>query len=430
MASDDSLCGCIPASSPHGLIEALAGCARFGVRPGLDAIRAACSGMGNPQDGLSVIHVAGTNGKGAVCALIDSALRAAGFRTGRYTSPHLVSLNERFFLDGAPVSYDRLNAAFASVKGVESLTYFELLTATAFELYGRERVDYAVLETGLGGRFDATNIVESPRLSVITRIGLDHCDWLGHTIAEIAAEKGGIIKTGVPCVLGAMPEEARRVIESIAASQGARCICAPSADSADAGLAAALKSLSLGGNFNRENAATAYAALKEVGIGDEAIRRGFASVVWPGRYQRVVKGGRRFLVDGAHNPPAMRALADSLKRERLSPGRFPFAGRVVCGFCGDKDVSASLRILREVADVGFAVPIRNPRSLPPERTAELMRGAGFAEACAFNSLAEALECAQDGTLVCGSLFLAGEALEDLGWVSRPSDAFTPNETFR
>ena len=430
MASDDSLCGCIPASSPHGLIEALAGCARFGVRPGLDAIRAACSGMGNPQDGLNVIHVAGTNGKGAVCALIDSALRAAGFRTGRYTSPHLVSLNERFFLDGAPVSYDRLNAAFASVKDVGSLTYFELLTATAFELYGRERVDYLVLETGLGGRFDATNIVESPRLSVITRIGLDHCDWLGHTIAEIAAEKGGIIKTGVPCVLGAMPEEARRVLESIAASQGARCICAPSADSADAGLAAALKSLSLGGNFNRENAATAYAALKEVGIGDEAIRRGFASVVWPGRYQRVVKGGRRFLVDGAHNPPAMRALADSLKRERLSPGRFPFAGRVVCGFCGDKDVSASLRILREVADVGFAVPIRNPRSLPPERTAELMRGAGFAEACAFNGLAEALECAQDGTLVCGSLFLAGEALEDLGWVSRPSDAFTPNETFR
>ena len=430
MASDDSPDGCFPAGSPHGLIEALAGCARFGVRPGLDAIRAACSGMGNPQDGLSVIHVAGTNGKGAVCALIDSALRAAGFRTGRYTSPHLVSLNERFFLDGAPVSYDRLNAAFASVKGVGSLTYFELLTATAFELYGRERVDYVVLETGLGGRFDATNIVESPRLSVITRIGLDHCDWLGHTIAEIAAEKGGIIKTGVPCVLGAMPEEARRVLESIAASQGARCICAPSADSADAGLAAALKSLSLGGNFNRENAATAYAALKEIGIGDEAIRRGFASVVWPGRYQRVVKGGRRFLVDGAHNPPAMRALADSLKRERLSPGRFPFAGRVVCGFCGDKDVSASLRILREVADVGFAVPIRNPRSLPPERTAERMRGAGFAEACAFNSLAEALECAQDGTLVCGSLFLAGEALEDLGWVSRPLDAFTPNETFR
>ncbi len=430
MAPDDSQSGCTPDSSPHGLLEALAGCARFGVRPGLDAIRAACSGMGNPQDGLNVIHVAGTNGKGAVCALVDSALRAAGFRTGRYTSPHLVSLNERFFLDGAPVSDDRLDAAFASVKSVGSLTYFELLTATAFELYRRERVDYVVLETGLGGRFDATNIVERPKLTVITRIGLDHCDWLGHTIAEIASEKGGIVKTGVPCVLGAMPEEARRTIESIAAAQGARCICAPSADSRDAGLAAAMESLALGGEFNRENAATAYAALKEIGIGDGAIRRGFASVVWPGRYQRVERGGRRFLVDGAHNPPAMRALVDSLRGERLSPRRFPFAGRVVCGFCGDKDVSASLRILREVADVGFAAPIRNPRSLPPERTAALMREAGFAEARAFGSLAEALERAQDGTLVCGSLFLAGEALEDLGWVSRPSGAFTPSESFR
>lgn len=430
MASDDSQRGSISADSPHGLIEALAGCARFGVRPGLDTIRAVCSRMGNPQNGLCVVHVAGTNGKGATCALIDSALRAAGFRTGRYTSPHLVSLTERFFLDGEPVSDDKLDAAFASVKGVGSLTYFELLTATAFELYRRERVDYVVLETGLGGRFDATNIVQRPRLSVITRIGLDHCDWLGHTIAEIAMEKGGIIKAGVPCVLGAMPEEARRVLESIAASHGARCICAPSADSADPGLVAAMESLALCGDFNRENAATAYAALKEIGIGDEAIRRGFASVVWPGRYQRVVKNGRRFLVDGAHNPPAMRALVDSLKRERQSPGSFPFSGRVVCGFCGDKDVSASLRILREIANVGFAVPIRNPRSLPPERTAALMREAGFAEACAFDGLAEALENAQDGTLVCGSLFLAGEALEDLGWVSRPSDAFTPNETFR
>lgn len=430
MASDVSPGGCIPADSQHGLLEALAGCARFGVKPGLEAIRAACSAMGNPQNCLRVVHVAGTNGKGAVCALVDSALRAAGFRTGRYTSPHLVSLNERFFLDGAPVSDDKLNAAFASVKNAESLTYFELLTATAFELYRRERVDYLVLETGLGGRFDATNIVERPELSIITRIGLDHCDWLGHTIAEIASEKGGIIKAGVPCVLGAMPEEARRVLESIAAAQGAKCICAPSKVSADAGLAAAFDSLALGGDFNRENAATAYAALREIGVDDEAIRRGFASVVWPGRYQRVEKNGRRFLVDGAHNPPAMRALVDSLRNERLSPERFPFAGRVICGFCGDKDVSASLRILREIADVGFAVPIRNPRSLPPERTAELMREAGFAEARAFDGLAEALECAQDGTLVCGSLFLAGEALEDLGWVSRPSGAFTPNESFR
>lgn len=412
-----------------GIRGALGKCARFGIRPGLDSIRAACSAMGNPQEGLRVIHVAGTNGKGAVCALIDSALRAAGFRTGRYTSPHLVALNERFFIDGAPVSDDRLDAAFASVRNAESLTYFELLTATAFALYRQEKVDYLVLETGLGGRFDATNVVAKPELTVITRIGLDHCDWLGHTIAEIAAEKGGIIKAGVPCVLGAMPDDARSVLESIAAAHGSRCVHAPSlSDSAECGPAEAIDGLALGGRFNRENATTAYAALKELGIADEAIQRGFASVVWPGRYQRVEKWGKRFLVDGAHNPPAMRALVDSLKREDPSHGGFRFSGNVICGFCGDKDVSASLKILREVADIGFAVPIRNPRSLTPDRTAELMQEAGFGEVRIFSDLAHALACAQNGTLVCGSLFLAGEALESLGALSGSPTGFTPNES--
>ena len=412
-----------------GIRDALGKCARFGIRPGLDSIRAACSAMGNPQEGLRVIHVAGTNGKGAVCALIDSALRAAGFCTGRYTSPHLVALNERFFIDGAPVPDDRLDAAFTSVRNADDLTYFELLTATAFALYRQEKVDYLVLETGLGGRFDATNVVAKPELTVITRIGLDHCDWLGHTIAEIAAEKGGIIKAGVPCVLGAMPDEARSVLESIAAAHGSRCVYAPSLpDSAECGLTEAIGSLALGGRFNRENATTAYAALKEIGIADEAIRRGFASVVWPGRYQRVEKWGKRFLVDGAHNPPAMRALVDSLKREDPSHGGFRFSGNVICGFCGDKDVSASLEILREVAHSGFAVPIRNPRSLTPDRTAELMQDAGFDEVRVFPDLAHALASAPDGTLVCGSLFLAGETLESLGALSGSSVGFTPNES--
>ncbi|MBR4614692.1 MAG: bifunctional folylpolyglutamate synthase/dihydrofolate synthase, partial [Kiritimatiellae bacterium] len=206
------------------LANALGRCARFGVKPGLETIRAVCAAMGNPQDSLRVVHVAGTNGKGAVCALIDSALRAAGFRTGRYTSPHLVALNERFFLDGAPVSTEKLNAAYRQIAELSTtnyrlstdLTYFELLTATAFELYAGERVDYLVLETGLGGRLDATNVVKKPAVCIITRIGLDHCDWLGHTIAEIAAEKGGIIKPEVPVVLGAMPDDARRVLERIA----------------------------------------------------------------------------------------------------------------------------------------------------------------------------------------------------------------------
>lgn len=417
---------------------ALESCARFGVKPGLDPIRAACAEMGDPQETLRVIHVAGTNGKGAVCALIDSALRAAGFRTGRYTSPHIVNLNERFFLNGAPASDEAIDAAFSAVKRSGELTYFELLTATAFELYRREGVDFLILETGLGGRLDATNIVKSPAVSVITRIGLDHCGLLGNTVAEIAAEKGGIIKPTVPVVLGAMPDEARVVLERIAARCGSRCIHAPSVVSAgesdgtscaEKGLSAALSSLALGGRFNRENAATAYAALKTLGVADDAIQRGFASVVWPGRYQRIENGGKRFLVDGAHNPPAMRALVDSLKAERTGGTGFPFGGTAICGFCGDKDVAATLEILHEIADAGIAVPIRNPRSMSPDDVAAMMRKAGFSDVRPCRSVQEALRAAPDGTLVCGSLFLAGEALEALGALPAARHGFTPNESF-
>ena len=172
------------------------------------------------------------------------------------------------------------------------------------------------------------------------------------------------------------------------------------------------------------------AALKILGIGREATERGFTSAVWPGRYQRIEWKGRRFLVDGAHNPSAMRALVDSLKAEdgrRKSAVDVP-RRHVVCGFCGDKDVAANLSSLREVASAGIAVPIRNPRSLPPERTAALMREAGFADVRACRSVREALDMAPDGTIVCGSLFLAGEVLELLG-KSLDGRRFIPNEPF-
>ena len=183
------------------------------------------------------------------------------------------------------------------------------------------------------------------------------------------------------------------------------------------------------GTFNRENAVTAFAALKVLGIEDSAITRGFASVVWPGRYQRLTVGDRRFLVDGAHNPPAMRALVDSLKAEpQESEGGFPVRA-VICGFCGDKDVAANLKILREVVETGFAVPIRNPRTLPSARTAALMREAGFRSVEVCTTLREALDRAPDGTVVCGSLFLAGEVLECLGALPSPEGLCVPNETF-
>ena len=398
--------------------KALERCGMFGMKPGLDSIGAICSRLGNPQDALRIVHVAGTNGKGATCALIESSLRAAGFSTGRYTSPHLVSLNERFMLNGAPVSEESLDEAYASLPDPEGLTYFELLTATAFELYRKEKVDWLVLETGLGGRLDATNIVKRPEMCVITRIGLDHCDWLGGTLREIAAEKGGIIKDGVPVILGAMPDEARDVLERIAKERNAPCIYAPDAvkdSEIPSGFA-------LGGKFNRENALTALAALKVLGVGRDAIERGFASVVWPGRFQKIVKDGRRFIVDGAHNPPAMRALVDSLKEDGMP------VNAVICGFCGDKDVAANLELLREVAVRGIAVPIRNPRSLSAEATARLMREAGFADSCPCESLEKALSLAADGTVVCGSLFLVGEVLQFLNAAPCGANVLTPNET--
>ena len=389
----------------------------FGMKPGLDSIGTVCSRLGDPQDALRVVHVAGTNGKGATCALIESSLRAAGFSTGRYTSPHLVSLTERFMLNGTPVSEESLDEAYASLPDTEGLTYFELLTAAAFELYRRKQVDWLVLETGLGGRLDATNIVKRPELCVITRIGLDHCDWLGGTLREIATEKGGIIKEGVPVVLGAMPDEARDVLERIAKERNAPCVYAPDAvkdTEIPSGFA-------LGGKFNRENALTSLAALKVLGVGRDAIERGFASVVWPGRFQKIVRDGRLFIVDGAHNPPAMRALVDSLKEDAMP------VNAVICGFCGDKDVAANLALLREVADRGLAVSIRNPRSLSAETMAKLMRESGFADVRSCESLEEALSLAPDGTVVCGSLFLAGEVLQLLGALPDCSGGFTTNE---
>ena len=422
------------ASACSDIEQTLVRCARFGVKPGLESIRSVCATMGDPQNATRVVHIAGTNGKGATCALMDSALRAAGYRTGRYTSPHLIALNERFSVNGEPASDEQLADAFACIPAdaIERLTYFELLTATAFALYRSEKVDWLVLETGLGGRLDATNIVESPAVCVITRIGLDHCEWLGHTVAEIAAEKGGIIKSRVPVVLGAMPDDARAVLEQIAAERHAPCTFAPDAVERDSGTAsrwmAALSALALKGDFNRENAATAFAALEVLGVEQEAVERGFASAEWPGRYQRIECGGKRFLVDGAHNPPAMRALVDSLKEEMSRDGIAVNAA--ICGFCGDKDVTANLKTLREVVDCGFAVPIRNPRTLPPERTAELMRAAGFRSVRSCASLRDALDMAPSGTVVCGSLFLAGEALAELGYRPFRSARFTPNEMLR
>ena len=380
------------------LIDELAERRRFGIQPGLESICAACHALGDPQKSFPAVHVAGTNGKGAVTAILDACLRRSGRKVGRYTSPHLVNVNERFFLDGLPVADDVLDRFAAEVCAAlppagSELTFFEFLTAVAFRLYAAEKVDVGVLECGLGGRLDATNVCE-PRLCVITRIGLDHCAWLGDTVEKIAVEKAGIVKPGVPVVLGRNEEVVRRVIEARAHERGAPFHYAPDLVSEDAIPA----DFPLSGSFNRENAVTALAALEILNVAPQ----GFGEVVWPGRFHRI----GRFVVDGAHNPPAARALADSLVRERLS------GLDLIAGFCADKDAAAVLETLRPFVRRGYAVRTNNPRSLSAEETAGMMSAAGIAaQPC--ETVRAALDASTGATLVCGSLFLAGEALVEL-----------------
>ena len=418
-------------------LEELAARRRFGMKPGLETIRVLCAALGDPQKRFRAIHVAGTNGKGAVCALLESALRTAP--VGRYTSPHLVRINERFFLNGEPVGDATLEAVAGRVHRaigrsarpeLRDVTFFEALTAVAFELYAEAGVGRVVLECGLGGRLDATNVCE-PELCVITRIGLDHCDWLGDTVERIAAEKAGIVKPGVPVVLGENVPSVRAVVEARAREVGAPFFYAPDLAS-EADIPAAFP---LAGRFNRENAVTAIAALEVLsgapGRADLLSPAAFSRVIWPGRFQSVGP----YLVDGAHNPPAARALAAALDEVLPTGTKLD----LVFGACGDKDVDEVLRILRPYVRRGYAVRTANPRALEPAALAVRMRAAGI-PATPCESLADALARTRPAgvdapslppsVLVCGSLFLAGEAIVALGACPWASDRFDPSERLR
>jgi dihydrofolate synthase/folylpolyglutamate synthase len=293
----------------------------------------------------------------------------------------------------------------------DEATFFEALTAAAFLVFAEKRHRWTILECGLGGRLDATNVCE-PELCVITRIGLDHCQWLGDTLEKISTEKAGIIKPGAPVVLGKNCESVRAVVSARAKELGAPFIYAP--DIADESEIPA--DYPLAGSFNQENAVTAIAALKTLHVSFSS----FSSVVWSGRFQRV----GNFIIDGAHNPPAAAALSESLR------GELPQGEKIdlIAGFCGDKDAASVLRTLSTHVRRGFAVRIDNPRSMSAEATADEMRRMGIdATPCA--SLKEALAAVESNpALICGSLFLAGEALVSLGaypWTVRRRD---PSET--
>jgi len=422
-------------------LERLCALRTFGIKPGLETELDLLSRIGNPQRSFACIHIAGTNGKGSVSALLDAVLRQAGYRVGLYTSPHLLRFNERIRVNGECIADEELAALFEDMESHaqavkdasgRDVTFFEFTTALAFEHFRRHHVQLAIVETGMGGRLDATNVV-TPLVSVITRIGLEHTVHLGRTIEAIAGEKAGIVKAGRPVVCGATPPEARMTIKAAADARHARFVDAATAATvrrvsqslAGQKVAAATATEDFGtfvlpllGRHQLENCATALAALEcvreeGVPVPVEAVAAGLAKARWPARLE-VLSEVPPVILDGAHNPDGARVLAAALK----DLCRKKKAG-LVWGMCDDKDALGFAKALGGVIKRCWAVPIRTDRSVDPAKLALLARGEGWIAGTAdlATALMQAKEWAlsEDGVVcIAGSLFLAGEVLEMRG----------------
>ncbi|MBV9297542.1 MAG: bifunctional folylpolyglutamate synthase/dihydrofolate synthase, partial [Verrucomicrobia bacterium] len=321
-----------------------------GIKLGLDNVRFLLAALGEPQNDLQFIHVAGTNGKGSVCAMIDSVCRTSGIKTGLFTSPHLVRFNERIQINGLPIKDAEVVGGLQRISALidqdRHPTFFEITTALAFDYFRSQGVELVVLETGLGGRLDATNVV-NPLVSVLTSIDMDHQKWLGHTLREIATEKAGIIKEGVPVVSGPQFSEVRQVLEQIASEHSAPfSYTEMPIDCLFVGLA---------GSHQRLNAAIAVDAIRKAAIQTDsrALKEGLANVYWPGRFQRV---DARIILDGAHNPSAAKRVVETW-RECVGPQR----ATIIFGGLSDKDLQGMIARLSALAARFLIVPIRSQR---------------------------------------------------------------------
>lgn len=408
-------------------VEFLAGLGSFGLKPGLGNIRKLSAALGNPHEQLRFIHVAGTNGKGSVCAFLESIYRHAGLKVGLYTSPHLISFTERIQInrqcipEAAVVALvEKLRPTLASFSHEEHPTFFEAVTAMALRHFADERCDLVIWETGMGGRLDATNLV-TPLLSVITTIGFDHMQWLGDTLAKIAGEKAGIIKPGIPVVSGVTQPEAAAVIAAKAAELGSTLHQLPPQNAIPAQAHGRELELGLAGPHQRHNAAVALAAVEAlqnvIPVSAEVIARGLATAQWAGRFQMgKLPNERTLILDGAHNADGVEAMLATLQ-ERF-PGQKP---ALVIGMLGDKDCRAITQRLAPAFAQVFTVPVPSSRGLDPEELARLFREAAAnvpVKSCP--SLRDALDRAGAAAeiVVCtGSLFLIGQALTELGWHS-------------
>jgi dihydrofolate synthase/folylpolyglutamate synthase len=392
----------------------LLGLERLGMKFGLENMTKLMTALGNPHHRFPSVLVAGTNGKGSVTAMVDTAARAAGYRSARYTSPHLERLEERFVLDGAEASADALDRAIARVReAVHALTeageltapptFFECTTAAAFRLFASARIDLAVVEVGLGGRLDATNLLE-PLVCAITTVDLDHQAQLGTTIESIAAEKAGIVKPGVPVVIGRLPPAAETVVADTAARAGSALIRAHAVTSLPPGTVPALA-----GDHQRDNAIVALAvidALRSAGfrIDDAARRSGIERVRWPGRLEHFTYRGCDVLVDAAHNPAGARALAAHLDATGWSDATLVF------GAMADKDAGGMLAALAPCAGRVICTTAPTPRAAPAAELAAIAAAAGGAAVEIVADPVAALDhaCARSPrVVVAGSIFLIG-----------------------
>lgn len=407
----------------------------FGIKPGLEATRELMSRVGNPDRDLKFIHLAGTNGKGSTGAMLESALRSAGFTTGFYSSPHLIDIRERFRVNGRavpPKEFEiyagELAQAARQRTGKEfCFTYFEFTTVLAALIFARAGVDVVVWETGMGGRLDATNIV-NPIASVITNIALDHQAYLGNTIEQIAREKAGIIKPGVPIFYGVMPQEAQKIILTQARAvgavpngPGAEITTPPRYEIVNGKILQHFEyqkhdiSLSLIGPMQRRNFRTVYSVLKflhsRYDLDLERALLGLANVRWPARCQQL---NERLIVDGAHNPDGLSALTEAL--QEFSPHeKFCI---IFAGF-RDKDVVANLKLIAPLAAEFIFVPIQEA-DRPSYSSLELCQLASQISQVpargadnALLAVNEALANSKYRIIVAGSLYLAGEVLSGL-----------------
>ena len=400
--------------------------ARFGVDLGLERIQAVLVNLGNPHQRVPIIHIAGTNGKGSVCAYLSAILTAAGYRTGRYTSPHLVNWTERICIDGEPISWENLQANLDDVEEAISAdepipTQFEVFTAAAWQYFATQSVDIAVVEVGLGGRLDATNVCDSPLATVIVSISRDHWQRLGSTLAEIAGEKAGILKAGVSAIAGPLPLEAANVVTHRATELQAPLTWVTPAT--EISQTAGITTLSydgieypqtLLGNHQRINSACAIATIQSLStqgwtIPDTAITEGMATVRWPGRLQKAQWQGHALLIDGAHNPDAAKALRTYL--DRAEPDR---SITWLMGMLTTKDHAEVFQALLRPYDTLHLVPVPGHLSAEPSDLAAIAH-----QRCPnlhiqrHPDLGQALTAAvqTQPVVFCGSLYLIGHFYE-------------------